>query len=80
MSEFFVGQICLFPYDFEPIHFMKCDGRSISISQNQVLYALIGLKFGGSVEDDVFRLPNMSEPVDGMAYYICHDGIFPQRS
>lgn len=77
--DYYIGQICLFAFDFETTGFMLCDGRSLSIAQNSALYALIGIKFGGNATS--FNIPNLlnASPVNGMRYYICVSGIFPTR-
>ena len=44
----YIGQIQLFPYNFEPRGWVLCDGRTMQIMQNQALYSLIGITFGGN--------------------------------
>jgi microcystin-dependent protein len=78
-DNYYIGQICLFPYSFVPSGFLLCDGKVLQVSEQQVLYALLGDRFGGDAEKTYFQIPNMSPPMDGMAYYICIDGIFPTR-
>ena len=79
----YIGEIRLFPYNFVPVGWAKCDGAILSIQDNQVLYALIGNTFGGNLPD-TFGLPTISPPtIDGTAYYICtgqKGGTFPSRS
>jgi len=77
--EFYLGEICLLAFDFETPDFILCDGRSLSVSQNSALYALIGNKFGGNSTN--FNIPNLlnASPINGMRYYICIAGIFPAR-
>lgn len=77
----FVGQIKLFPYDFQPRGWMACAGQLLSIQQNTALYSLIGTKFGGDGRT-TFALPNLqgAEPQPGTLYYIALWGIFPSRS
>ena len=82
---YYLGQICLFPYEYEPEHFIKCDGRTLSIQENTPLYSLIGTKFGG---DGVlnFCIPKLNEvttteaPFTGIGYYICIEGPYPPRA
>jgi microcystin-dependent protein len=78
--DYLVGQIILFPYNFIPQGWYLCNGAVLSVAQNQVLYSLIGNKFGGDGYSN-FALPNMqgAEPIPGMAYAICYDGIYPTR-
>lgn len=77
--EYYIAEICLFSFDYETSGFILCDGRSLRVNQNIALYALIGNKFGGDSTN--FNIPNMLglEPVPGMNYYICVNGIFPSR-
>ncbi len=48
--DFYIGQICLFPWNWAPEGWAKCDGQLLSIRENQALFALIGTEFGGMVE------------------------------
>lgn len=79
----YIGEIRLFPYNFAPVGWAKCDGAVLDIMDYQPLYALIGDTFGGSVPKN-FKLPTITPPtIDGTAYYICtgrQGGIFPPRS
>lgn len=58
MSEPFVGEVRVFPYTFPPMGWMRCMGQTLSIQQYPVLYAVIGVTYGG---DGVttFKLPNL---------------------
>jgi microcystin-dependent protein len=47
MSTPYVGEIRLFPYTFAPVGWQLCDGSLLGISDNEVLYTLIGTTFGG---------------------------------
>jgi microcystin-dependent protein len=81
--DFFIGQICLFPWSWTPRGWAKCEGQLIDIVQNQALFALIGTEFGGDGRS-TFALPNMA-PVKSTnggdaAYFINLQGIFPARS
>ncbi len=78
--DYYIAEICLFSFDYETPGFILCDGRSLRVNQNSALYALLGNKFGGDSTN--FNIPNMLglEPVHGMNYYICVNGIFPSRS
>ncbi|MDF2521312.1 MAG: phage Tail Collar domain protein [Clostridia bacterium] len=76
--DYLIGQIQLFPYNFIPMDWLACNGQVLSIMQYQALYSLIGTKFGGDGSSS-FALPNMqgAEPIPGMAYAICCNGIYP---
>lgn len=54
----FIGEIRLFPYTYEPVNWMLCDGRQMSIPQYQALAAVIGIQFGGDGKT-YFNLPNL---------------------
>lgn len=45
--EFYVGQILLLPYGFAPQYSVDCDGRLLSIQQNNALFSLLGVTYGG---------------------------------
>lgn len=81
MEEPFLGMINLFPYTFAPQGWLECAGQTMSIMQNQALYSLIGVKFGGDGRT-TFMLPNLSGamPIPEMKYYIATEGLYPQRS
>lgn len=76
--EYFLGQIVIFPYGFEPRGFVKCDGRILPLNQNEALFALLGTKFGGNGRTD-FVVPKMEDPCEGVSYYMCIQGLFPSR-
>jgi microcystin-dependent protein len=58
MSEPFIGQILLVPYNFAPKGWAFCQGQLLSIAQNTALFALIGNTYGG---DGIatFALPDL---------------------
>lgn len=47
MSDPFVGEIRLFGFPRIPIGWAACNGASLSIADNQILFTLIGTAFGG---------------------------------
>jgi len=51
----------------------------MELMSNQTLFSLLGTKFGG---DGIryFFLPKIEDPCEGVSYYICIDGIYPQRN
>ena len=53
----FVGQIMFVPYNFAPLGWHDCDGSLMSISENEVLFTLIGTTYGGDGQT-TFALPN----------------------
>lgn len=78
--EPFIGQIELFPYSYAPVGWMQCQGQMINVQQNQALFSLLGVKFGGN-GSTTFGIPNLigAEPIPGMAYYIATMGLYPMR-
>ena len=41
MNEPFIGQIQLFPYNFEPRNWAFCEGQLIPIQQNPALFSTV---------------------------------------
>ena len=58
MSGPFVGEIRLFAGSFEPVGWMFCRGQILPISQNDVLFQLIGTTYGGDGQS-TFALPDL---------------------
>lgn len=58
MAEPFIAEIRLFPFNFAPQGWATCEGQTLSIVQNQPLYALLGATFGGDGRT-VFNLPDL---------------------
>lgn len=73
-----IASIKLVAFNYDPVDFMACDGRTLSISQYQALFALLGCNFGGDGHT-TFALPNIPSPQKGLHYIICVNGIWPQR-
>jgi microcystin-dependent protein len=57
MSDYFVGEIRLFSFDYAPQDWHICDGSLLPIQGNQALYALLGTQFGGDGHTN-FALPD----------------------
>jgi microcystin-dependent protein len=78
--EPFIGQIVLFPFNFTPHGWAPCEGQVMPINQNQVVFALLGVNFGGD-GIKTFALPDLrgKEPVPSTRYFIALQGIFPNR-
>jgi microcystin-dependent protein len=62
MSEPFLGQITLFPYNFAPNGWQDCDGQLLPISQFSALFSLLGTNYGGNGTSN-FALPNLQGSV-----------------
>lgn len=58
MSDQFVAEIRIFPFNFPPTGWAFCDGQLMPISQNTALFSLLGTTYGGDGKS-TFALPNM---------------------
>jgi len=58
MSQPFVGQLLLVPYNFNPSGYFFCQGQLIAISEFEALFNLIGTTYGGDGQN-TFALPDM---------------------
>jgi microcystin-dependent protein len=58
MSQPFVGEIRLFAGNFAPAGWMFCEGQLVPISENEVLFQLIGTTYGGDGQE-TFALPDL---------------------
>ncbi len=58
MSDPFVAEIRIFPFNFAPKGWAWCDGQLLPISQNTALFSLIGTYYGGDGKSN-FALPDM---------------------
>jgi microcystin-dependent protein len=54
----FVGQIIAVGFNFAPVGWALCNGQLLSISDNEVLYNLIGTTFGGNGQTN-FAVPDL---------------------
>lgn len=62
MAQPYVGEIRMFAGNFPPSGWMFCDGQTLPISENEVLFQLIGTTYGGDGEE-TFALPNLQSRV-----------------
>ena len=58
MGEPYVGEIRMFGGNFAPAGWAFCDGSTLPISENDVLFTLIGTTYGGDGET-TFNLPDL---------------------
>lgn len=58
MSDPYVGEIRLFGGNFAPVGWSLCQGQLLPISENEVLFNLIGTTYGGDGEQ-TFALPDL---------------------
>jgi microcystin-dependent protein len=58
MSDQFLAEIRIFPFNFPPTGWAFCNGQLLPISQNTALFALLGTTYGGDGKS-TFALPNL---------------------
>ena len=58
----YVGEIRMWAGNFAPNGWMFCEGQTLPISENEVLFQLIGTTYGGDGEE-TFNLPNLASRV-----------------
>jgi len=58
MGQPYVGEIRMFGGNFAPAGWMFCEGQQLPISENEVLFQLIGTTYGGDGEE-TFNLPDL---------------------
>lgn len=58
MSDQFVAEIRIFPFNFPPTGWAFCNGQLMPISQNTALFSLLGTTYGGDGKS-TFALPDM---------------------
>ncbi|GAB1370929.1 hypothetical protein MASR1M45_09910 [Candidatus Kapaibacterium sp.] len=54
----YVGEITIYPYNFNPRSTAFCHGQVLSIAQNTALFSLLGTNFGGN-GTTTFGLPDL---------------------
>lgn len=58
MTDQFVAEIRIFPFNFAPKGWAQCNGQLLPISQNTALFSLLGTNYGGN-GISTFGLPNL---------------------
>jgi microcystin-dependent protein len=58
MSDPFVAEIRIFPFNFAPSGWAFCNGQLLPISQNTALFSLLGTTYGGDGKS-TFALPDL---------------------
>jgi microcystin-dependent protein len=58
MTDFFLGEIQMFGFNFAPKGWAQCTGQLLPIQQNQALFALLGTTYGGN-GTTTFQLPDL---------------------
>lgn len=71
-----LGQIALFPFNFTPLGWMECDGRSLVKNNYSGLSFIVNNAFGGDATH--FNLPDLrnASPIPGAKYYMSVQGSF----
>ncbi|AMB60046.1 phage tail protein [Microterricola viridarii] len=59
MSDPFVAEIRMFPFNFAPKGWAWCDGQLLPLSQNTALFSLLGTTYGGDGKS-TFALPDLN--------------------
>jgi microcystin-dependent protein len=62
MSEPFLGELRLVPYNFAPRGWAACNGQVMAITQNTALFSLLGTTYGGNGVT-TFNLPDLRSRV-----------------
>ncbi len=57
----YVGEIRLFAGTYAPMGWLLCCGQQLQAQQYQVLYAVIGTKYGGNASQYLFNLPDLRD-------------------
>src|ERR671911_2415538 len=58
MSDQFLAEIRIFPFNFPPTGWAFCAGQLMPLSQNTALFSLLGTTYGGDGKS-TFALPNL---------------------
>lgn len=92
MGEGYLGEIRLWAPAFEPLNWRFCEGQTLPIQNNEALFSLLGVAYGGDMRTK-FQLPDLREkdengnPIPAITslrngkpvHIICVNGIYPQR-
>jgi microcystin-dependent protein len=54
----FLAEVRIFPFNFAPKGWARCDGQLLPLSQNTALFSLLGTTYGGNGKSN-FALPNL---------------------
>jgi microcystin-dependent protein len=58
LADPFVAEIRIFPFNFTPQGWARCDGQLMPLSQNTALFSLLGTTYGGDGKS-TFALPDL---------------------
>lgn len=59
MSDPFIAEVRVLPFNFAPRGWASCDGQLLPIAQNTALFSLLGTTYGGDGRT-TFALPNLA--------------------
>lgn len=59
MDDAFIGEIRIITWNWAPDGWLLCNGQLLNISQFQALFAILGNRFGGSIKNQNFQLPDL---------------------
>lgn len=74
MSDAYIGEIKLFPYDEIPFGWMICDGKELNIAKYMTLYSILGVQFGGD-GTRTFAIPDLRGRTAVSPQQASHDRI-----
>jgi microcystin-dependent protein len=58
MADWYLGEVRAVGFNFAPRGWALCNGQTLAIAQNQALFALLGVQFGGN-GTTTFNLPDL---------------------
>ncbi len=83
----YVGSLELVGFNFCPQGTVAPRGQELRVADYQLLYAVIGNRYGGDAGKGTFKLPNLAEitanglqdkaPLAGLRYCMVIDGQYP---
>jgi microcystin-dependent protein len=76
MSNPFVAEIRIFPFNFAPRGWAFCAGQLLPLSQNTALFSLLGTQYGGDAKSN-FALPDLQGNVAMHSDQYAGGGQFP---
>lgn len=59
MTSPYLGEVQIFGFNFAPHQWVLCNGTTLSITQNNSLFSLIGTTYGGNGTSN-FQVPNLA--------------------
>lgn len=77
----FIGEIRLVGFNFAPTGWALCNGQQMQIAENDALFSLLGVTYGGD-GNQTFQLPKMPATpatTPSGTYIIALQGVFPPQ-